>query len=374
MSRTNLPPPEQFCVICSKLCVLECIKCETCDKYLHPKCSELPTYALVNWFTTRHKYKCEPCVRTSLDDKEYDRKYAFVANLLISDVGEAMVNENNSDHESSVSEQSVQAVVTAASDNLQKKIIEKEYRSDQERGGFEQSPRAVSIDSNKPNPLVNPPLLSTTSTSNNNNNITNNNITNSVRNSNNNKKTQICKFYKTHSCKYGRSGKKCNYAHPKVCYKYRIYGRDTKKGCTSQTCTHYHPVICKNSEKDRLCLHLDCPHLHLKGTRRYQPQLPSLPTSTHTGTNKPGQPYPPTTHSHATHHQPTNHPTNQYHRDDDLQHINQHFLYLDIQEMKSQLAQLMRLLPIQRDQNLSLQHQQHPVPLPNIAHPPPFLH
>ncbi|KAK3861087.1 hypothetical protein Pcinc_032914 [Petrolisthes cinctipes] len=81
----------------------ECIKCETCDKYLHPNCSKLPAYALVNWFTTRHKYKCELCVRTSMNEEDYDRKFAFVSNLLLIDAGEAMENEskNNSDQDTS---------------------------------------------------------------------------------------------------------------------------------------------------------------------------------------------------------------------------------------------------------------------------------
>ena len=349
MARINLPPPEQSCGICSKLCVLESIKCDTCNKYIHPNCSKLPAYALVNWFTTRYKYKCEPCVRISMDDEEYDQKYAFVSNLLINDSG----NESNGDHEDSVCEQSSQAKSTATSDNLQNDIvIENDIIREQERGDYEQPRKLTSPGPNKPNSRDSLALLPTTTTSN------TNNTESSVRNSN--KKTQICRFYKTHSCKYGRSGNKCNYAHPKVCYKYRTYGRDTKRGCTSQICTHYHPTICKNSEKDRLCLHLECPYLHLKGTQRYQPESPTSPTS-YTSTSKPSRPYP-----HTNHHQPTN----QYHRNDDLQQKNLHFLYTDIQEMKYQLAQVMRLLPIQRDQN----HQHHPVPLPNMTHPPPFLH
>ena len=317
MARINLPPPEQSCGVCSKPCVLECIKCDTCNKYIHPNCSKLPAYALVNWFTTRYKYKCEPCVRISMDNEEYDQKYAFVSNLLINDSG----NESNGGHEDSECEQLSQAKTIVTPDNLQ----------------------------SRDSPVL-PPTTTTSNTSN------TNYTESSVRNSN--KKTQICRFYKTHSCKYGRSGNKCNYAHPKVCYKYRTYGRDRKRGCTSQTCTHYHPTICKNSEKYGLCLYLECPYLHLKGTQRYQSESPTPPTS-YTSTSKPP-------HLHTNHHQPTN----QYHCNDDLQQKNLHFLYTDIQEMKYQLAQVMRLLPIQGDQK----HQHHPVPLPNMTHPPPFLH
>lgn len=353
MSRTNLPPPEQSCVICSKPCVLECIKCETCEKYIHPNCSKLPAYALVNWFTTRHKYKCELCVRTSMNGEDYDRKFAFVSHLLLIDAGEAIENEggNNIDQEVSVCKQPLQVIINPASEN----------GSEQECSDTEQPLLTASVDSNKSNPPVNQTLPSITNASN------SKNTYNSVKNSDDNKKTNICKFYKTHSCKYGRSGKKCNYAHPKVCYKYKIFGRDTKRGCTSQSCTHYHPVICKHSEKDRLCLYLECPYLHLKGTRRYQPQ-PSItftPTPTQADTNIPGGTYLSTTHSHTCRQLSTNQPTNQYQRNNK----SQHFLFSDIQEMKAQLAQLMRLLPIQRDQNFSPQHQHHPVPLPNMAHP-----
>ncbi|KAK3893124.1 hypothetical protein Pcinc_003051 [Petrolisthes cinctipes] len=204
-------------ILDSRFTKAECIKCETCDKYLHPNCSKLPAYALVNWFTTRHKYKCELCVRTSMNEEDYDRKFAFVSNLLLVDAGEAMENEseNNSDQDVSVCKQPLQVIINAASDNLQNDTIENENSSEQECSDTEQSLQTASVDPNKSNPPVNPTLPSTTNTSN------SNNTYNSVKNSaDDNKKIKICKFYKTHSCIYGRSGKKCNYAHPKVCYKH----------------------------------------------------------------------------------------------------------------------------------------------------------
>lgn len=361
MSRTNLPPPEHLCKICSSICVTECIKCETCDEYIHPHCSKLPAYALVNWFTTRHKYKCEPCVRSSLDTGEYDRKYAFVTNLLLNNTKEIAVNNDISDCEGSISEQPTQE----NSDTL--------INTQKESESVNCELQKTLVDSNKSQPHSNP----------------NPNLPNNKSNNNSTRKAQICRFYKTHSCKHGRAGKNCGYAHPRVCYKYRHYGRDIKRGCISQTCNHYHPTICKNSEKDRLCLHLECPYLHLKGTKRYQPHTPTPPTTipsrpypTHTHshtvynqpTNRTTNPY--HTHTHAIHRHPTNQNTNQYHHKDDSHdpHVDQNFLYSDLLEMKSQLAQLMRIFQIQENQNLVTQRQHHPVPLPNMTHPPQILH
>lgn len=368
MSRTNLPPPEHLCNICSSSCVTECVKCETCDEYVHPHCAKLPAYALVNWFTTRHKYKCEPCVRSSLDIEEYDSKYAFVIHLL-NNTEEKTVNNNISECEGSISEQPTQE----HSDTL----ISTQKESDSVNCELQKT--LTESNGSQPHPPPQPH-------SNPNPNLPNNKSYN-----NSTRKAQLCRFYKTHSCKHGRAGKNCDYAHPKVCYKYRHYGRDLKRGCTSQTCNHYHPTICKNSEKDRLCLHLKF-KFHLKGTRRNQPHTPTTPT---TILGKPSRPYPPPhththsrtvynqssnqatnqyhTYTHAIHGRPTNQSTNQYHHKDDS-HIDHNFLYLDLLEMKSQLAQLMRLFQMQENWNLVIQRQHHPGPLPNMTLPPPVLH
>ena len=87
-----------------------------------------------------------------------------------------------------------------------------------------------------------------------------------------------CSFLAEGYCRHGISGKKevngetCRFLHRKVCRKFRLYGSHSRHGCKSGTkCPKLHPKLCEGSQrrmKERQCLNPDCPHLHLKGTRR----------------------------------------------------------------------------------------------------------
>ena len=79
-------------------------------------------------------------------------------------------------------------------------------------------------------------------------------------------------------CRHGMSGKKevdgkvCPFLHRRVCRKYKTHGLHSRHGCKQgKNCTKLHPKLCEGSQrkmKERLCVKEDCPHLHLKGTRR----------------------------------------------------------------------------------------------------------
>jgi hypothetical protein len=64
----------------------------------------------------------------------------------------------------------------------------------------------------------------------------------------------------------------CRFTHLKVCRKFRLYGSHSRHGCKlGAKCSKLHPKLCEGSQrriKERQCLNPDCPHLHLKGTRR----------------------------------------------------------------------------------------------------------
>ncbi len=81
-SRTALPQPGAICKICTKDCLIECIKCEKCSGYVHTACSQLPVYGLVNYFNSRSQYICEGCVSDKLGDDKNDEQHAWVTELL----------------------------------------------------------------------------------------------------------------------------------------------------------------------------------------------------------------------------------------------------------------------------------------------------
>eukprot|EP00116_Pleurobrachia_bachei_P009630 sb/3469892/ len=82
-------------------------------------------------------------------------------------------------------------------------------------------------------------------------------------------------------CRQGMSGKKevdgkvCPFLHRRVCRRYKAHGLHSRHGCKQgKNCPRLHPKLCEGSQrkvKERLCLKEDCPHLHLKGTRRTAP-------------------------------------------------------------------------------------------------------
>ena len=70
-------------------------------------------------------------------------------------------------------------------------------------------------------------------------------------------------------------GKKCHYEHPKYCIKYCRNGNQQKLGCNKgANCNFFHPVLCKNSVKSKVCTNIECKFIHLKGTRRKKVNLP----------------------------------------------------------------------------------------------------
>ncbi|KAK3857704.1 hypothetical protein Pcinc_036058 [Petrolisthes cinctipes] len=97
-----------------------------------------------------------------------------------------------------------------------------------------------------------------------------------VQNNDQKKKSKICYHFKNNQCKFGGKGRECPFAHPKLCNRFKMNGRDPVRGCKhGDKCKYLHPPICYGSEKKRECLNLECKRLHLKGTRRYTPKMPT---------------------------------------------------------------------------------------------------
>ena len=82
------------------------------------------------------------------------------------------------------------------------------------------------------------------------------------------KSKTICKFYKRGVCVGARGSTKCEFAHPRACKWYLIYGPG---GCQrGGKCRFLHPKLCCDSLNDYKCYNLECKFYHLKGTERYE--------------------------------------------------------------------------------------------------------
>ena len=90
----------------------------------------------------------------------------------------------------------------------------------------------------------------------------------------------ICPLYKKMQCPHGLTGKRhvdgapCAKLHPKRCIRYCRSATDKKHGCIKgKECKYYHPILCRHSVKRHVCLDKNCKFTHLKGTKRYDPDL-----------------------------------------------------------------------------------------------------
>ena len=69
-----------------------------------------------------------------------------------------------------------------------------------------------------------------------------------------NQRTDICKKYIHGNCPHELTGHRmvngasCGKPHPRMCFRYRKYGTEEKRGCTKgKECDWFHPIICKSS-------------------------------------------------------------------------------------------------------------------------------
>ena len=96
-----------------------------------------------------------------------------------------------------------------------------------------------------------------------------------VKNENDNK-DKVCYFFRTKSCKHGKSGKvpdksgnqECSFNHPKsVCMKFKSYG-DTDKGCQDNQCKKMHVVHCRHFISGKCDLDKKCKFFHQKNLQK----------------------------------------------------------------------------------------------------------
>ena len=64
--------------------------------------------------------------------------------------------------------------------------------------------------------------------------------------------SNVCKFYRSAKCKYGMRGKTkdkrgntCQFEHPPICQKFRMFEKNPEKGCLEKECDKLHYNFCK---------------------------------------------------------------------------------------------------------------------------------
>ena len=85
---------------------------------------------------------------------------------------------------------------------------------------------------------------------------------------------EICSLYKENSCPHGLTGKRqiegkpCPKKHPPKCHYF--IGKYGSVGCrySAKRCPYFHPTLCQNSEKLKICLNKTCTKYHISGTKR----------------------------------------------------------------------------------------------------------
>ena len=73
-----------------------------------------------------------------------------------------------------------------------------------------------------------------------------------VNNVRKNLQSNVCKFYRSAKCRYGMRGKTkdkrgntCQFEHPPICQKFRMFEKNPEKGCLEKECDKLHYNFCK---------------------------------------------------------------------------------------------------------------------------------
>lgn len=100
-------------------------------------------------------------------------------------------------------------------------------------------------------------------------------------------KKPTCRFYRKGNCRHGTSGHTngdCAYDHPKPCKKLLANGNRGPKGCQAgKECKFFHPRMCQDSLKHRICLNQNCTYRHVSNTKRELAVNPNSRASSPTG-------------------------------------------------------------------------------------------
>jgi len=78
--------------------------------------------------------------------------------------------------------------------------------------------------------------------------------------------------FKMNKCRYGISGKGCNFKHDAPCNKILKHGLGGRLGCDGK-CGKFHPQMCRNSLRNKECFRKECTYKHLPNTKRKEDDI-----------------------------------------------------------------------------------------------------
>ena len=238
MSVLTQAPTESTCPDCGEDVTGLALKCSTpgsgrtgCGKYVHLKCSQLPSHYIVRFDVSRASYLCKACVQVEAGD-QYEDSLRKIEDILRAANPASPVNN---------AEETGGGEVVSETENSR---INNDGTSAGQNGGGE--------------------VVSETQ----------NSQDDSTRSSANGRspqagKKKVCKDYLKKNCKHGKSGKVgglCRFGHPKMCYKFLKYGSRNSNGCNGGTNCKlgYHPPLCWQFSKRGDCRRENCGFYHQK--------------------------------------------------------------------------------------------------------------
>ena len=228
MSALSRAPAESMCPDCGEEVTGLALKCGSgssgrsgksgCEKYVHLRCSQLPSYCLVRFDVSRASYLCKACVRLDGGD-QYEESLRKIEDLLRHP--DPNPTSPSTDMENSGGTPSLVTQIADARNSSGNLIGERS------NGTSTQTPRPTGREEQM--------------------------------------RPEVCPEYIKKKCRFGKSGRvggSCQFSHPRLCLRFLKRG-NTPEGCTrGGECRFHHPKICWKFAKRRGCTKSDCKFYH----------------------------------------------------------------------------------------------------------------
>lgn len=251
------------CGMCQEHCATG-IKCNNCLMWVHYLCTEMPTYALITLKTSNRKFTCQSCTRNNHADYESIHKEIVQCKIEEQDIKKKSKHNSQDYTEANHTRAGLTAQPPTLQINSHDSALSQVSENQQVSQTLGDTPEDIDL-SQLPDSHQ----------------LTQTHAQKEVQKMSRQKSERICKFYNIGTCRYGRKGTGCNFAHPKVCLKFMKHGHDERVGCKlGRRCKDFHPKICKFSLQKKECTNMECNFLHIKGTRRTKMQQTTLKTET----------------------------------------------------------------------------------------------
>ena len=238
-NRLTVPPADASCTSCGENMAAAAPRCEECKRYTHVRCTEIPMYQLVHYFSSRVAYFCQECMEQKYED----------------------YNETSKKIEECMSS-SGKDVETAA-------VLSGTMLSDTEDNSAEPSAPPASQVLTQVTERAAPPTLQAAT-------LPVNDVRNapSVGVEGSRTQAKVCRYYKKGSCKFGRRGVGCNFKHPQICVKFQRNGENINGCKKGNKCDRFHRHTCKYTIDGKHCGDEKCKRLHVRNSegRREHPR------------------------------------------------------------------------------------------------------